>query len=115
MKYLLQVYLPRAWWSQLVPAARGAFVEACRAHTAALAARGYLLAAQFGDDDATTLVTQQAGAIAVRDGPLPATQAYLIEHYYIEARDLNHAIAVAAHMPQAQGGVIEVVPLAEVR
>jgi hypothetical protein len=59
------------------------------------------------------LVEMQAGAVCLRDGPFPAAPEYLIERYFIDARDLNHALAVAAQMPQLQGSVIEVVPLRE--
>jgi hypothetical protein len=113
MKYLLQVYLHKAWWEAQPLAARAAFAAARHAHAGALAARGHLLAAQSLEHRVTTLVYIQAGALCVTDGPFPTTQEYRIECYFIEARDFNHAIAVAAQMPQALGGVIEIVPLHE--
>jgi hypothetical protein len=113
MKYLLQVYLHQAWWEAQPPAVHHALAAASAASNAALVARGHLLATQSPDHRATTLVSMHAGALCMKDGPFPATQEYLIERYFIEARDLNHAIAVAAQMPQVQGGVIEVVPLRE--
>ena len=113
MKYLLQVYLPKAWWEAQPAATRTAFAQACHAVLTTLAASSHLRAAQLLSDCATTLVHLRAGTLCVSDGPFAATEEYLVERYLVNARDLNHAIAMAAQLPQAQAGMIEVVPLRE--
>ena len=52
------------------------------------------------------------GDLSVTVGSLTETKEQLIGIFTITARDLNEAIQVAARMPQARGGLIEVRPIA---
>ena len=54
------------------------------------------------------VVRVQSGAISVADGPLAEIREHLAGIFTIDARDLNEAIQVAATMPQARTGPIEV-------
>ena len=47
------------------------------------------------------------------DGPFAETKEQLGGYYLIQARDLNDAIQVAARIPSARMGTIEVRPIAE--
>ena len=60
-----------------------------------------------------TTVRVRNGALAVTDGPFAETKEQLGGFYLIDARDLNDAIRVAARMPPARLGCIEVRPLSE--
>jgi hypothetical protein len=53
------------------------------------------------------------GKIAVRDGPFTETKECLAGFYLIEAADLKEAIQIAAKIPPAQVGTIEVRPVRE--
>lgn len=53
------------------------------------------------------------GKLATTDGPYAETKEHLGGYYLIEARDLNEAILVAAKIPGARTGSIEVRPVAE--
>ncbi len=53
------------------------------------------------------------GKIATTDGPYAETKEQLGGYYLIEARDLNEAIQVAARIPGARIGCVEVRPVAE--
>jgi hypothetical protein len=53
------------------------------------------------------------GTLSTTDGPFAETKEQLGGYYLIEARDLNEAIAVAARIPGARVGTIEVRPIAE--
>jgi hypothetical protein len=49
----------------------------------------------------------------VTDGPFAETREQLGGYYLIEARDLNDAIQVAARIPSARMGSVEVRPIME--
>ena len=51
--------------------------------------------------------------MAVTDGPFAETKEHLGGYYVIEAKDLNEAIAVAAKIPGARLGCVELRPIAE--
>jgi hypothetical protein len=55
------------------------------------------------------------GKLSVTDGPFAETKEYLAGFYLIEARDLNEAIQVAAQIPPASVGSIEVRPIRPIR
>ena len=91
---------------------REAFRNACQANDEALRISGHLLAAEALQNICTaTTVRLQHGQLSVTVGGLAATREQLIGIFTITARDLNEAIQVAASMPQARGGPIEVRPI----
>jgi hypothetical protein len=51
------------------------------------------------------------GAVSVTDGPFAETKEQLAGFYLIDARDLNDAIQVAAKIPPARKGSVEVRPV----
>ena len=53
------------------------------------------------------------GKLSVTDGPFAETKEQLAGFYLIEARDLNDAIQVAAKIPPAREGSVEVRPVRE--
>jgi hypothetical protein len=59
---------------------------------------------------ATTRVRVRQGKTTVVDGPYAETKEHLAGFYLIDARDLNEAIQVAARIPSAPLGTIEVRP-----
>ena len=61
--------------------------------------------------DATT-VRGRDGRVSVTDGPWVETKEQLGGYYLIEARDLNEAIQLAARIPGARFGCVEVRPVA---
>ena len=63
-------------------------------------------------DTATTLRVRN-GQVAVTDGPFAETKGQFGGYYVIEARDLNEAIQVAAKIPGARYGSVELRPIAE--
>lgn len=62
--------------------------------------------------DAIT-VRVRNGRISTTDGPYAETKVQLGGYFVIEARDLNEAIQVAAKIPGARIGCVEVRPIAE--
>ena len=55
------------------------------------------------------------GRVSVTDGPFAETKEQLGGFYLIEARDFDEAIAVAARIPPARVGSIEVRPIRPIR
>ena len=55
------------------------------------------------------------GRVAVSDGPFAETKEQLAGFYLVEARDLNEAIQLAARIPPARVGSIEVRPIRPIR
>ena len=86
----------------------------CAAFAQSLDHSGHLLAGQAlqGVDTATT-VRVRNGRTAVMDGPFAETKECLAGFYLIEARDLDEAIRIAARIPPARVGSIEVRPARE--
>lgn len=60
-----------------------------------------------------TTVRVRNGKVTVTDGPFAETKECLAGFYMIEARDLNEAIQIAAKIPPAKHGSIEVRPTRE--
>lgn len=62
---------------------------------------------------AATTVRVRKGRVTATDGPYAETKEQLGGYYVIQARDLNEAIQVAARIPGAWIGCVEVRPIAE--
>ena len=60
-----------------------------------------------------TTVRVRDGKVLTTDGPFAETKEQLGGYYLIEARDLNEAIQVAARIPGARLGCVEVRPVAD--
>jgi len=63
--------------------------------------------------DTATTVRVRDGSVSVTDGPFAETKEHLAGFYLIEARDLNEAIRIAARIPPARVGSIEIRPVRE--
>lgn len=62
---------------------------------------------------AATTVRVRDGKVTTTDGPFAETKEQLGGYYLVEARDLNDAIQVAAKIPSARFGSVEVRPVRE--
>jgi len=59
-----------------------------------------------------TTVRVRGGKTLVSDGPFAETKEQFGGYYLVNARDLDDAMAIAARIPTARNGSIEVRPLA---
>ena len=83
---------------------------------AELRASGHCVASEALQPASTaTTVRVRNGKVAVTDGPFAETKEYLAGFYLVEARDLNEAIQLAARIPPATVGAIEVRPIRPIR
>lgn len=62
-----------------------------------------------------TTVRVRNGKVTIVDGPFAETKEALAGFYLIEARDLDEAIGIAAKIPPAEVGSIEVRPIRPIR
>jgi hypothetical protein len=88
----------------------------CLAFDQSVRASGQCIASEALQPVATaTTVRVRSGKVSVNDGPFAETKECLAGFYMIEARDLNEAIQIAARIPPAQIGSIEVRPIRPIR
>ncbi len=88
----------------------------CLAYDAGVRKSGHCVASEALEPVATaTTVRVRNGKLSVSDGPFAETKEQLAGFYLIEARDLNEAIQLAAKVPPAKVGSIEVRPIRPIR
>ena len=71
----------------------------------------YFSAAPLHPTTATTCVRMRDGKRLVTDGPFAETREQIGGYFLIEASDLNEAINIAARIPGARIGTVEVRPV----
>jgi len=112
MKYMLLVYMDEK-------AMNSTEREHCYAESTQLchdlASRGQFLTASPLQPVATaTSVRLREGKRLVTDGPFAETREQLGGYYIVDVKDLDEAIAVAARIPPAKKGTIEIRPMMEI-
>jgi hypothetical protein len=116
MKYVCLVYLVEKDMNALTKRESDACVDESLAYDDALRRTGYLVVAHaLQPIEAATTVRVRNGKLSATDGPFAETKEQLGGFMLIEARDLNDAIQVAARIPMARHGSIEVRPIRELR
>jgi hypothetical protein len=73
----------------------------------------FISANRLTPSDTAITVRVRNGKVSTTDGPFAETKEQFGGYYVIEARDLNEAIQVAAKIPGARFGCVEVRPIAE--
>lgn len=107
MKYLCLVYLENDKFNAVPD-------RECASCGQSLRERGVLIAAEpLQPVETATTVRIRNGKMTVTDGPFAETKECLAGFYLVEARDLNDAIQIAAKIPPAREGSIEVRPVRE--
>ncbi|MEW6683813.1 MAG: YciI family protein [Nitrospirota bacterium] len=82
--------------------------------TEGIKASGHFVGANRLQPAATaTTVRVRNGKVLITDGPFAETKEQFGGYYLIEAKDLNEAINVAAKIPGAQRGCVEIREVAE--
>ena len=113
MKYLLMIYDDERARHALPPAEHAAlYGEYVRAVTAMIAEGVYLGGEPLQATTTASSVRVRGGKLEVTDGPFAETREQLGGYFLVEAESQAAAIALAARIPGAQFGTIEVRPLA---
>ena len=114
MKYLCLIYDEEKKTAGMSKSEGDAFMGEYFAFTEGIRKGGqYLGGNALQPVQTATTVRVRNGKVATTDGPFAETKEQLGGYYLIEAKDLNEAIQVAAKIPSARVGSIEVRPIME--
>lgn len=112
MKYLCLIYENEKNWESMPPADSEAIMNEYFTFTEDIQKNGKLVAGEALQPTPTaTTVRVRNGKVSTTDGPFVETKEQLGGFYLIEAKDLNDAIQVAARIPSARFGAVEVRPI----
>lgn len=111
MKYILLIYMEE---NAMNPAER----EECYAESTQLchdlvSRRQFVSASPLQPVKTATSVRVREGQRLITDGPFAETREQLGGYYLVEAKDLDEAIGIAARIPGARKGTVEVRPIVE--
>ncbi len=113
MQYILLIYEDPSLRAKMTDADMAAEMNAYNAFTVEVRNRGaYVSGEALHPATAATTVRVRQGKTLTTDGPFAETREHLGGFYIVECKDLDEAIAIAAKIPGAQGGSIEVRPVA---
>jgi hypothetical protein len=114
MRYLCLIYDEEAKMNTMSKAEGDAFMGEYFAFTNGIQASGQYVAGEalHPVSTATTLRIRN-GKTVTTDGPFAETKEQLGGFYLLEARDLNEALQIAAKIPSARTGSIEVRPVVD--
>jgi hypothetical protein len=112
MQYLLLIYNNEQSWGDLSEAEAGAMTSDYRTFTESIAKSGHYKGGNALQPTKTaTTVRVRDGKRQTTDGPFAETREQLGGYYLVDAKDLDEAIGIAARIPGARTGGIEVRPV----
>lgn len=116
MQYILLIYHSEASFAALSRDDVSAVYREYGDFTQSLARSGNFKAGdELKPTSTATTVRVRRGKVETTDGPFAETREQLGGFYLIEARDLDEAIAIAARVPSARDGSIEIRPISTER
>ena len=112
MQYLLLIYRNENYMTGMSDTDRQKLAGEYGAYTQSIIQSGHFKAGD-GLQPTTTATTVRVrdGKTMTTDGPFAETREQLGGYYLIEAKDIDEAIAIAARVPEAKRGSIEVRPV----
>ena len=112
MQYMLLIYDNEAEMQAARKDAGEAMMASYRAFTDSILKSGNMKAGDALQPTSTaTCVRIRNGKTLTTDGPFAETKEQLGGYYLIEAKDLDEATKIAARVPSARTGTIEVRPV----
>jgi hypothetical protein len=115
MRYLLLICHDEKQWDALPDSERRDVMAGYRAFREQIRSTGQFVdGSQLQPASAATSVRVRGGKRLVTDGPFAETREQLAGYFLVDAKDLDEAISLAARLPGAHTGTIEVRPLVEV-
>ena len=115
MKYVCLGFIDEAQFAQVPPEEGRRMMEECFAYDDELRRGGHFVGGEALDSarNAVTL-RMKDGAVEVTDGPFVETKETLGGILLLEARDLNHAIALMSKHPGVKMGPFEIRPATDI-
>ncbi len=112
MNYLLLIYSNEAEEAAMKPAQLTSVMAEYGEFTKGIIQGGQFKAAdRLKPTSAATTVRVRNGQVATTDGPFAETREQLGGYYLVDAKNLDEAIAIAARIPSAKYGSVEVRPI----
>jgi hypothetical protein len=112
MQYLLMIYANEVEYAKLDQATSQKMLAEYGAFTQSIIQSGNFKAGDRLQPTSTaTTVRVKDGKVMTTDGPFAETREQLGGYYLVEAKDLDAALAIAARIPGARFGSIEVRPI----
>ena len=112
MKYLLLIYIDEHALSETEREA--CYVESTQLAHEIKSSGQYLAANPLQPTSMATSVRVRDGKRFVTDGPFAETREQLGGYFLIDAKDLDAAIGIAARIPGARLGTVEIRPVMEI-
>ena len=114
MKYMLLIYHDEQGWDAIGETERQQIYGEYRNLREQLVSRGqFVSGSELQPITTATTVRVRDGKELVTDGPFAETHEQLGGYFLIEAENLDEATSIAARIPSARTGTIEVRPLME--
>ena len=112
MKYLCLIYDTESRWATMSQEEGNQIMKEYFDFTDDIRKNSHMIAGDSLMPTSTaTTVRVRNGKLGTTDGPFAETKEQLGGYYLIEAKDLNEAIQIAARIPGAKTGSIEVRPI----
>jgi hypothetical protein len=112
MQYLLLIYDNEKQWAQLSEAEGKQILADYNKFSTDLQASGKMVGAnRLQETTSATTVRVRDGKTQLTDGPFAETREQLGGYYLVEAANLDEATKIAAKIPSARYGSIEVRPI----
>lgn len=113
MKYLCLIAAEKVM-EQMEPRDAAAHYEEYREFIESIRRSAHLVACRRLEPPANaTTIRVREGKVLATDGPFAETKEQLGGFFVIEARDMNEAIRIAARIPGARLGCVEIRPIAD--
>jgi hypothetical protein len=112
MKYMLLIYSDEQGLSETER--QECYVESTQLAHQIQASGQYLAANPLHPTSMATSVRVRNGKRLVTDGPFAETREQLGGYFLIEANNLDEAIGIAARIPMARKGTVEVRPVIDI-
>ena len=115
MKYMLLCYHDERDWDRMSEVEQQQIMSETRQRVQHMKASGnYLSSAPLYPTATATSVRVRDGKRFVTDGPFAETREQLGGYFLIDAKDLDEAIGIAARIPMARQGTVEIRPVVEI-
>jgi hypothetical protein len=115
VKYVILIYSnpeSREIWMGLPPEQRAVGLTAYEALNASLTESGELVATEaLADPGAGKRISVTEGRTITSDGPFAEAKEHLAGFYLVDCDNLDRAVEIAAQVPEAELGLVEVRPV----
>ena len=112
MHYLLLIYGEEKAWTTMSEAERNTLFADYRTYTDEIQKSGHYIGGNpLQPTHTATTVRVRGGKPSTTDGPFAETREQLGGYYLVDAKDLDEATRIAARIPSAKHGSVEIRPI----